>query len=548
MLSLICFLFLSTPQSFATQNVQIYSYGEKPRLAKASEKTTIDLAMARGEFETVILTLPNAKSKDLISKVTLTWKDKNPEVELKAYQLFGHHFKSSSFNPRFKAGEIADIPVPLEWLNDKTITPPSFSVLSQPQYLFELSTKQKAAAGTFEGQLSFVSGKETISISIKLQIYQVDLPVKFDLKTSFGFAPWEVLKKHYGNWNKDEIKLYTQYYEAALEHRIDLHKIYLKFPEKDAKDLLADAPVAKQSFIQQTKSLYAGSTHKNNYQMAITDLPVPQEYKTIKVEAPRSLNEIENFWKKLNASVLKNNLKEKTFVYYIDEPQEAKLKTIGEELRQIKQWAPDIKFLVTTPYRPSLEGAVDIWVLNLILWDRPTEKSPEFYKQRQTLKNEELWFYVGCNSHGCTEPEDIQNPDFVADRPSAYLRVFPWMALRYGATGVLYYDTVYTYSHGGELSPWLDSFDFTGYGEGGLFYPCTAKLGQCKTPQVIPALRLKILRDGLEDVQIMKLALAKGFDAQQVNKVVRNARDFSLNTMDYEMIKRAALDFLSTAK
>lgn len=548
MLALLCFLFLTTPQSFAAQPVQIYSYGEKPRLANASEKMNIDLAMARGEFETVILTLPNAKTKDLISKVTLTWKDKNPEVELKTYQLFGHHFKSSSFKAQFKAGEIADIPVPLEWLHDKSITPPSFSVLSLPQYLFELSAKQKAASGTFTGELSFISGKETIKVPVKLQIYPVDLPVKFDLKTSFGFAPWEVLKKHYGSWNKDELKLYTQYYEAALEHRIDLHKIYLKFPEKEAKDPLADAPAAKQSFTQQTKSLYAGSTHKDNYQMTITDLPVPQEYKTIKAETPRSLKEIENFWKKLNASIVKNNLKEKTFVYYIDEPQEEKLKTIGEELRQIKLWAPDIKFLVTTPYRPSLEGSVDIWVLNLILWDRPTEKSPEFYKQRQTLKNEELWFYVGCNSHGCTEPEDIQNPDFATDRPSAYLRVFPWVALRYGATGVLYYDTVYTYSHGGDLSPWMDSFDFTGYGEGGLFYPCTPKLGQCKTPQIIPALRLKILRDGLEDVQILKLALSKGFNAQQVNKVVRNARDFSFNTVDYEMIKRAALEYLSTAK
>jgi len=548
MLALLCFLFFNTPQALAAQSVQIYSYGEKPRLAKISEKTNIDLAMARGEFETMILALPNAKSKDLISQVKLTWKDKTPDVELKTYQLFGHHFKSSSFKARFKAGEIADIPVPLEWLRDKLITPPSFSRLSQPQYLFELSTKPKAATGTFNGELSFVTGKETLRVPVKLQIYPVDLPLKFDLKTSFGFAPWEVLKKHYGSWNKEELKLYTQYYEMALEHRIDLHKIYLKFPEKQANDLLADAPMAKQSFNQQTKPLFAGDIHKDNYQMTITDLPVPQEYKTLQSEAPRSLKEIETFWKKLNASVIKNNLKEKTFVYYIDEPQEAKLKTIGEELRQIKKWAPDIKFLVTTPYHPTLEGAVDIWVLNLILWDRPTEKSPQFYKQRQTQKNEELWFYVGCNSHGCTEPEDIQNPDFSTDRPSAYLRAFPWVALRYGATGILYYDTVYTYSHGGELSPWVDNFDFTGYGEGGLFYPCTAKLGQCKTPKVIAALRLKILRDGLEDVQIMKLALAKGFDAQQVNKVVRHARDFSLNTVDYEMVKRAALDFLATAK
>lgn len=541
MLSLICFLFLSAAQALTLQNVQVYSYGEKPGLAKASEKASIDLAMARGEYETFILALPNAtKPKDSISKVTLNWKDKTPEVELNTYQLFGHNFKSSSFKSIFKAGEVADIPVPLEWINEKNITPPSFSVLSQPQYLFELSTKQNAVSGIFTGELSFVRGKETFNVPVKLEIYPVDLPVKFDLKTSFGFAPWEVLKKHYGSWHKDELKLYDQYFEAALEHRIDLHKIYIKFPEKDAKDPLMDSPPEKVSFNQQTKPLYAGQSHKKKYQMAVTDLPVPQEYKTVKNS--------ENFWKKLNTSVVKNNFKERTFVYYADEPADEKLKSLGEELRQIKKWAPDVKFLAATPYHPALDGALDIWVINLFLWERPTEKSPAFYKQRQLQKNEELWFYVGCNSHGCTGAEDIQNPDFVTDRPSAYLRVFPWMALLYGAQGVLYYDTVFTYSHGGELSPWMDNFDFTGYGEGGLFYPCTLTLGQCKSPRVIPALRLKILRDGLEDVQILKMAQAKGFDTQIIKKVVFNAREFSVHNIEYEMIKRAALEFLSKAK
>ncbi|MES2802054.1 MAG: hypothetical protein V4654_06145 [Bdellovibrionota bacterium] len=546
MKKLLSLLFLFTSVAYSKIQPQIYTYGEKPRLAKPDSEVAADLMMAREEFETFIIALPEFKSKELINKVKIIWKDKTPAVELKTYKLFGHNFKSSSFKSGFKAGEIADIPVPLDWLIEGSITPPTFSVLSQSQYLFEFFATSVAQAGTYTGELTFSALKETITIPVKLQIFDVTLPVKFELKTTFGFAPWEVLKKHYGTWHKDERSLYDQYYESALEHRIDLHKIYDKFPETNAKDPLTDAPPNKRSFGQQTKPLYAGLMHKNGYQMTVTDLPVANEYKTIENEYPLTVKDIEAFWKSLNTSVVKNNYREKTFVYYVDEPSEADLRFLGQELRQIKKWAPDVKFLVTSPWRQTLEGAVDIWVLNLVLWDRPNEKPPEFYRQLQT-KKQELWFYVGCNSHGCTEAEDITNPDLVTDRPSAYTRVFPWMALRYGATGLLYYDTVYTYSHGGDLSPWMDSFDFTGYGEGGLFYPCTPRLGQCKTQKVIPALRLKVLRDGLEDAQLLIMAQNKGFDLQELNKVVRHVRDFSLNTADYEMVKRKALTFLTKA-
>lgn len=533
-----------TSNSFAKMNPQIYTYGEKPRLAKPDSKMAADLAMAQEEYETFIIALPGLKSREYLTKIKLTWTDKDPGVELKTFQLYGHNFKNSSFKSGFKAGEVADIPVPLEWLLEGSITPPEFSVMSQTQYLFEIYAPATAKAGTYNGELSFSAKNEIVKIPVKLQIFDVTLPSKFEMKTTFGFAPWEVLKKHYGGWHKDERPLYDQYITLALEHRIDLHKIYDKFPEANAKDPLTEAPQGMRSFSNQTKPLYAGVGHKNGYQFSITDLPVRDEYKTIESEYPMTVNDVEAFWKSLNNSVVKNNLKEKTFVYYVDEPKEETLRQLGKELTQIKKWAPDLKMLVTSPWRQALDNAVDIWVLNLFLWDRPNEKSPEFYKQLQA-KKQDLWFYVGCNSHGCGEPEDIMNPDFVTDRPSAYLRSFPWSALRYGATGLLYFDTVYTYTNGGPQSPWQDSFAFTGYGEGLLFYPCTPKLGQCKTPKVIPALRLKILRDGLEDAQIVKMAQAKGFDISAVNKVVRNVRDFSVNTADYEMIKRQALAFLS---
>ena len=536
-------LLLTASVSYAKITPQLYAYGEKPRLAKPEAKFSADLAMARGEYETFTIALPQVKSKDLIIKIKLNWKGKAPAIEFKTYQLFGHNFKSSSFKTGFKAGEVVDIPVPYEWLLEGSFTPQPYSVMSQAQYLFEIFAKEDATAGAYEGDLSFSASGETITLPIKLQIYDVTLPSKFALKTTFGYANWGVTRRHFGDWHKDERIVNEDYMSLALEHRIDLHKINDNFPAPGAKDPLTEAPNNQRNFMMHTKPLFAGAGSKKGFQLSVIDLPVKEEYKTIDNQYPLTVVDVEKFWKSLNSSVVKHNLKNKSYVYYIDEPTEEKLKTLGNELRQIKKWAPDVKFLVTTPWKQNLDNAVDIWVINLIFWDRADQKPPSFYKGLQA-KGQELWFYVGCNSHGCSEPDDIMNPDLVTDRPSAYARSFPWYAVRYQATGILYYDTVYTYDRGPE-SPWVDNFDFTGYGEGGLFYPCTPRLGKCTNQKMIPALRLKILRDGLEDAEILRIAKEKGFDMLAVNKLIRNGRDFAVNTADYEMVKRQALAFIA---
>ncbi len=523
---------------------EIFTFGEKPQLSLPTKNNLIDLEMARNEYEIWSLVFPKNSSADIISKVEIKWKEKPPAVELQTYWLAVQNFKSSSYRSGFQAGEIADIPVPLEWIEKKSIQIPKANTPNKAQFLFELFTLPQATAGTYTGDLSFTIGTKKVLIPIHLKIHDVTLPEKFELATSFGFAPWEVLRKHYGAWHKDEMILYQQYESLALEHRIDLHKLYIKFPEKTAKDPLIEAPVAAQSFLGQTNKLFAGTLHDKKFTMSMTDLPVEQEYKSIKADKNLSLDKKERFWKNLNASVLKNNLTNKTFIYFVDEPKTAELEELGKNLRQIRKWAPDLKFLVTTTYHDTLEGAINLWCLNLILWDKPTEKSPDFYLKRKSQNKEDFWFYVGCNSHGCDGTENIENPDLVTDRPSAYQRVFPWMALKYEASGILYYDTVYGYSKGSLDTPWTDAFHFTGYGEGTLFYPCTPQLGHCKTQRVIASLRLKILRDGLEDVQILKMAQKKDVQNKSLVNKIKNVRSFPKNTEDFEQLKRQALNAL----
>lgn len=544
------FMAFSMALSMELPHFEIYAHGEKPGLnAKISKDKSVNLEMAQGEFETFTLRLPQGSGLDLISNVKLIWAQKTaPEIELQTFWLGGHHFTGSSARPGRKEGEVADIPIPLEWIEKAWIKPPVENYLKQSTFLFEVFTDPKAIPGEYTGRIEFLFKKTPFQIPLKLIIHDLRLPNQFALETSFGFAPWQALQKHYGAWHKAEMDLYAQYLDLALEHRVDLHKIYVKFPEPEALDPLVDSRIEAQGFLKQTKPLFDGSLHQKNFSMTVTDLPVPLEYKSLKPAPPLTLEKVKNFWVRLNASVVKNQLQKKSFVYFVDEPKKEDLAELAKTLLQIRQWAPDIRFLVTTPYTASLEGAINLWCINLFLWDRPTEKSPSFYAKRQAEKKEELWFYVGCNSHGCDGPEDIMNPDLVIDRPAAFTRVLPWMALRFGATGILYFDTVYGYTKDSK-SPWTDAFHFTGYGEGNLFYPCTAKLGSCSTPRVIPALRLKILRDGLEDVQILKMAQDKGVDISPwLTKWTPGVRSFSTRALDYESAKREVLNILTKAK
>ena len=352
-----------------------------------------------------------------------------------------------------------------------------------------------------------------------------------------------MLKKHYGAWNSEELKLYRKYFELASDHRIDLHKIYLSLPDKPGNGDLLTNGAKGQSFMELWKGVESGDVSTFGYRWSTTDLPVPEsmKYPATRPVAERAL--IKKYWQALNLAVARHDLQNSTYVYFVDEPKPETFPKLAASLKLIRPWAPDLQFMVTTHHKPVLEGAFNVWCVNLIEWDLPSFPKPEFYAARQA-RGEKLWLYVSCNSHGCDNADDVKLPDLVMDRPSAYQRVFPWMALRYKATGILYYDTVYGYN-ASENSPWKDPFQFTGYGEGNFYYPCTPAVCGTKDHEVLPSLRLKTLRDGLEDTQILAMARTRGLPVDQwIKELIPNARHFPVDTAAYESVKVRALEAL----
>ena len=96
-------------------------------------------------------------------------------------------------------------------------------------------------------------------------------------------------------------------------------------------------------------------------------------------------------------------------------------------------------------------------------------------------------------------------------------RIAPWLNRRYGITGLLYWSTCYWGSP--ERNPW-DEPGFRGYwnGEGALLYPGS----DAGIEGPVASMRLKSLRDGMEDYEYFVLLEQRG-GAAAVEEIVREA-------------------------
>ena len=197
---------------------------------------------------------------------------------------------------------------------------------------------------------------------------------------------------------------------------------------------------------------------------------------------------------------------------------------------------------------------IDILVVNLEFIHGPDDSPWAVGDQRPLYdrfldrgdRPKELWLYSACGSHGCTRNDDPYTLGWaggyqIDGRPSK-VRALPWLAFLYRASGLLYYDTVFQLA-----SAWEDQHHYDGNGEGTLFYPGTPDRIGGSTPIPIESMRLKHLRDGFEDHELLVFLRDNGLEAE----ARRIARDlfpapFDADRSDEE-IQAARRELLRTA-
>ena len=241
----------------------------------------------------------------------------------------------------------------------------------------------------------------------------------------------------------------------------------------------------------------------------------------------------------------------KALVYLWDEPKPDAMSQLSKLSQLVKKFAPSLKQLVTITYQPELANSIDIFVPVINHFDVPGFPSPTIYQEFQK-KGHEVWWYVSCMSHGCEALADTGVPDMVLDRSSAYVRVIGWLSMKYKIDGFLYYSVNNGYQYFPKRDPWNSLWDFSGNGDGTLFYP--GRPGEHGLQDHIPiaSLRLKLWRESSYDAEYInwmeKLKTKPNWWTSEFNDLVRSTTAWSRDYSNYQKLRDKIGTYLNTAE
>ncbi|MCC7440245.1 MAG: O-antigen ligase family protein [Bdellovibrionales bacterium] len=480
----------------------------------------LDIAGSRGETLGFLL---KARGQGC---APITWPAWAGRVRTALYRVETIRTEHPSFPGAF-VGEIQDPLLPLG--GDRVLCP---TRAGEGVVFAEIGIPKDLKPGVLTGDIGWGSAK----LKVKLTVWKMVIPEEPALPAYSELTPWYAVKGHYGAWNAAEAELARKYVREMLKHRLAPLKTFLA-----PVPVVGEPPVAELENSPTPDTSFTASTLRERPPWAYVDFPTVKPEIRGKPEADRYLRGIENAAKKLDR-------KGKLMFYLWDEPSEGEMADVAALARRAKALAPSVKTMVTTRYHRDLDGAVDILapVLNhLVHEDHP---SPETYQEFQK-RGGEVWFYVSCMSHGCDYLSDSGHPDFMVDRTAAYIRSIPWIAEKYKVDAFLYYAVVEAYKNAPQRDPWKSLWDFSGNGDGTLFYPGRPGERGLTEHQPIASLRLKLWREASFDAEYLKWMKESGkapeWYGRSLAAMVPSATGWSRSYAEYRELRRRMGDWLN---
>ncbi len=308
-------------------------------------------------------------------------------------------------------------------------------------------------AGEYSSEVVLHEGGADIArIPIQLEVLPLTLADEPSMPTAIGLD-YDRIAKHYGvdEDSADYRTMMDLFYWFLVDHRMSPYRPPVPMDSTDLNEYLNDKRVS-------------------TYRLAVHPLdPVLQEAVDIAKEG---------------------NWLEKLFVYFIDEPTYHRYGEILESGKRIHALESPPRHLVTCFPDDLLVGTVDIWGIHLSFVPHGIpgsflETSGYVDKVTDRLKaGDEVWWYTA----GAITPYPTLH---IEDDPAAF-RIIPWLQQLYHVGGFLHWEAT---NWGPDLNePFVKFF---GNGEGVLLYPGEAGPN--------PSVRLKLLREGLEDMEYLMM-------------------------------------------
>lgn len=352
---------------------------------------------------------------------------------------------------------------------------------NQPLWV-EVYVPKDAAPGEYSGAVTVsAAGQRPATVPVTLTVWDFALPEAPTLRTNFGGLGRRLLTGHAG-FKPDTAPyraLERRYAEAMAAHRL-CPPIPPYLRPKVGPDGTIDPKETHAGLKEWIETYHVTGLPIN----LIGDDPAGKERE-------QNLKFLRSSW-----GYLKEHGWEKlAYVYVLDEPNDPKAyEEVRRRAKLIHEAAPGLKVLCTEQPAPqdaawgTLVGSVDIWVP---LWPLFDGKS---VAERQKA-GDEAWSYTAL----CQGKPGEDTPFWQLDFPLLNYRIPAWTSRRYGLTGLLYWTVVFWPAG----DTWTNPLTYKQFnGEGVLFYPG----GDAGLDGPVASMRLKSLRDGLEDYEYLVLA------------------------------------------
>jgi hypothetical protein len=364
-----------------------------------------------------------------------------------------------------------------------------------------------AAPGEYSGAYRVTAaGKPLATVPVNLTVWDFDLPRVSTLATALG-SPAERMRGYYAKRakaGKEEEPSDYSVIDAQCAELLSRHRINATPPPGSI------APVAQPdgSFAVPSAQINALRAFIDRYHVNALPLPHPRTAVRDPQKEAEKLRAWLAAWDRAAAELDRPGVV--FYVYLRDEPNDEEaykyVQLWGRAVRSAKSvvkvmvveqtWTQDEKW-------GDLYGAVDIWCPLFPLF------KAESAAKRQAL-GETIWTYTALCQRDKT-------PWWHTDFPLLNYRVPAWIAWRYRIRGILYWGGMSFWND--VEDPWtepgtLDRRDqnpkLMYNGEGSLVYPARA-VGY---EGIAPSIRLKALRDSIEDYEYLAILERAGREAQ----------------------------------
>lgn len=374
----------------------------------------------------------------------------------------------------------------------------------------EVCAPEKQAPGTYAAELEVGEGKAQRRLKLTVIVEPFTLPATSSLPNTFGISRYSIAKGH-GIDPESELAhtLLAEYTRELLRHRVSAHGMGMTPPTVRFEG--GKPHIDFSAWDREVDPFLSGRALKNGARFTtlqlIDDLKLNEKQRSAYLTAVREHVQAKGF-------------EGEVFFYAKDEPRPEDHPLVRAQSRAVRG-AKGVRLLLTSPFNARIDFTADILAppLNCFFPRRGPDTCPKVVtaeNARKKLKGRaKLFWYQSCLVHGCNggpiEDARLERAysgwaSYMLDHPATSNRAMGPLAFLTGVDGELYFNTVAAY--GGD--PWKDTFAFGGNGDGTFFYPGTpARLGKGRHAPV-SSLRLKHLRDGLEDYEYLRLLTQRG--------------------------------------